>query len=107
MADIDVSDQEKSASEDADDDADESPEDASVPTFDGRDLYADLKAKLVKRGIPANEIAFVHSAKTDVQKQLLFEAVNDGRIRVLIGSTNKMGVGTNVQKRLVALHHIG
>ncbi|MHB1260325.1 MAG: 2'-5' RNA ligase family protein [Thermoplasmatota archaeon] len=107
MTEIDLTDQEKSAKDDSED-ADESVdgEGNAIPTFDGRDLYADLKAKLVKAGIPANEIAFVHSAKTDVQKQLLFEAVNDGRIRILIGSTGKMGVGTNVQKRLVALHHI-
>lgn len=70
------------------------------------DAYNDLKYKLVQRGIPAEEIAFIHEAKTDEQKQALFDKVNSGAIRVLIGSTEKCGAGTNVQKRLVALHHL-
>lgn len=70
------------------------------------DAYNDLKYKLVQRGIPANEIAFIHDASTDEQKQALFDKVNSGAIRVLIGSTEKCGAGTNVQKRLVALHHL-
>ncbi len=70
------------------------------------DAYNDLKYKLVKSGIPAEEIAFIHDANTDEQKQALFDKVNSGSIRILIGSTEKCGAGTNVQKRLVALHHL-
>lgn len=68
--------------------------------------YEALRDKLVERGIPKNKIAFIHSAKTDVEKAELFAAARDGRIAVLIGSTQKMGVGTNVQDRAVALHHL-
>ena len=69
-------------------------------------VYDDLKAKLIARGIPADEIKYIHDANTDIQKAKLFEDVNQGRVRVLLGSTAKMGAGTNVQKRLVALHHL-
>ena len=70
------------------------------------DAYNDLKHKLVQKSIPAKEIAFIHEANTDEQKQALFDKVNAGAVRVLIGSTEKCGAGTNVQKRLVALHHL-
>lgn len=70
------------------------------------DAYNDLKYKLVQRGIPDREIAYIHEANTDEQKQALFDRVNSGAVRVLIGSTEKCGAGTNVQKRLVALHHL-
>ena len=70
------------------------------------DAYNDLKWKLVQKGIPAQEIAFIHEANTDEQKQALFDRVNAGAVRVLVGSTEKCGAGTNVQKRLVALHHL-
>ena len=70
------------------------------------DAYNDLKHKLVQKSIPAQEIAFIHEANTDEQKQALFDKVNAGAVRVLIGSTEKCGAGTNVQKRLVALHHL-
>ena len=70
------------------------------------DAYNDLKHKLVERGIPENEISFIHDANTDKAKQDLFDKVTAGTIRVLIGSTEKCGAGTNVQKRLVALHHL-
>lgn len=70
------------------------------------DAYNDLKHKLVERGIPEAEIAFIHDANTDRAKQDLFDKVTAGTIRVLIGSTEKCGAGTNVQKRLVALHHL-
>ena len=70
------------------------------------DAYNDLKYKLVQKGIPSDEIAFIHDADTEEQKQKLFDNVNSGRVRVLIGSTEKCGAGTNVQKRLVALHHL-
>ena len=65
------------------------------------DAYNDLKYKLVQKGIPSDEIAFIHDADTEEQKQKLFDNVNSGRVRVLIGSTEKCGAGTNVQKRLV------
>ncbi len=70
------------------------------------DAYNDLKYKLVQMGIPKDEIAFIHDATTEEQKQDLFDNVNSGAVRVLIGSTEKCGAGTNVQKRLVALHHL-
>ena len=70
------------------------------------DAYNDLKYKLVQRGIPDREIVYIHEANTDEQKQALFDRVNSGAVRVLIGSTEKCGAGTNVQKRLVALHHL-
>ena len=69
-------------------------------------LYDDLKARLVKLGVPAKEIAFIHDADTDAKKSKLFDDMNAGRVRVLIGSTGKMGVGMNAQKRVVAIHHL-
>ena len=70
------------------------------------DAYNDLKHKLIERGISENEIAFIHDANTDRAKQDLFDKINAGAVRVLIGSTEKCGAGTNVQKRLVAIHHL-
>ena len=70
------------------------------------DAYNDLKHKLIERGIPETEIAFIHDANTDKAKQDLFDKVTAGTIRVLIGSTEKCGAGTNVQERLVAIHHL-
>jgi N12 class adenine-specific DNA methylase len=72
----------------------------------GFSVYDDLKAALIERGIPEAEIAFIHDFNTDEQKAALFRKVNSGQIRVLLGSTAKMGAGTNVQERLVALHHL-
>lgn len=69
-------------------------------------MYAELKKQLVRRGIPAEEIAFIHDAETMTQKQALFDKVKNGKIRVLIGNTAKMGEGTNVQDMLVAIHHL-
>jgi N12 class adenine-specific DNA methylase/predicted RNA methylase len=69
-------------------------------------VYDDLRAKLIDRGIPAEEIAFIHDANTDAQKEELFGKVRSGRVRLLFGSTAKMGAGTNVQTRLVGLHHL-
>jgi len=69
-------------------------------------VYDDLCERLIDAGIPEKEIAFVHDAQTDVQKATLFKAVREGRVRVLLGSTAKMGIGTNVQTLLVALHHL-
>ena len=71
-----------------------------------QDVYTDLKRKLMEKGIPEYEIAFIHDAKTEVQKSALFSKVRAGQVRVLIGSTFKMGAGTNVQRKLVALHHL-
>ncbi|PUD36326.1 helicase [Helicobacter pylori] len=70
------------------------------------DVYSDVLRHLVQMGIPQNEIAFIHDAKTEEQKQDLFKRVNRGEIRVLLGSPAKMGVGTNVQARLVAMHEL-
>ncbi|MBT7325426.1 MAG: helicase, partial [Anaerolineae bacterium] len=69
-------------------------------------LYMDIKEKLVRRGIPPNEIAFIHDAKTPEARERLFAAVRSGQVRVLIGSTAKMGTGMNVQERLLAMHHL-
>lgn len=71
----------------------------------GWNAYDQLKSNLIARGIPADEIRFVQEANNDAEKKALFDAVNDGTVRVLIGSTPRMGAGTNVQERLVALHH--
>ena len=81
--------------------------DLSTPSNDGSfNVYSDLKKKLVARGVPAAEVAFIHDYESDAAKAKLFKAVREGRVRVLLGSTGKMGVGTNVQTRLVALHHL-
>ena len=80
--------------------------DLSTPDPERFNVYDDVRSKLVKAGVPAHEIAFIHDAETDTAKKLLFDAVNAGRVRVLLGSTEKMGAGTNVQRRLVALHHL-
>lgn len=80
-------------------------------TDDGYDeesarLYDDMRDYLVKKGIPKREIAFIHEANSDAKRKQLFEDVNNGKVRVLIGSTGKMGVGMNAQKRVVAIHHL-
>lgn len=80
--------------------------DLSTPTNKGFNVYQDLKEKLIARGIPEEEIKFVHDAKTDVQKEDLFAKVRSGDVRVLMGSTGKMGTGTNVQDRLIAGHDL-
>ncbi len=69
-------------------------------------VYDDLKTKLVQRGIPAEQIAFIQDFDSDIQKHVLFKEVRSGKVRILMGSTQKMGSGTNVQERLVALHHL-
>lgn len=79
--------------------------DRSTPSK-GFNLYDDIKSKLIALGIPEEEIKFIHDAKNDKEKVKLFEDVNEGRVRILIGSTEKMGAGTNIQKKLCALHHI-
>ena len=72
----------------------------------GFNIYDDMKKKLIENGIPEKEIAFIHDYNSDKQKQKLFANVRSGKIRVVFGSTGKMGAGTNVQDRLIALHHI-
>ena len=69
-------------------------------------VYDDMKEKLISGGVRPADIAFIHDANTDLQKEQLFDKVRSGAVRVLIGSTSKMGAGMNVQQRLVALHHI-
>ena len=69
-------------------------------------VYDDIRSKLVARGIPPEEIAFIHEANTDIRKAKLFSDMNDGHVRIQLGSTSKMGAGMNVQKRLVAAHHL-
>ena len=80
--------------------------DLSTPKAGVFNVYDDMKAKLIERGIPETEIAFIHEANTDARKTELFGKVRSGAVRVLMGSTAKMGAGTNVQKRLIALHHL-
>ena len=80
--------------------------DLSTPKNDGSfNIYDDIKNKLIQKGIPENEIAYIHNAKTEMQKKELFNKVREGTVRVLMGSTAKMGAGTNVQQKLIALHH--
>lgn len=81
--------------------------DLSTPKSDGTfSVYNDLREKLIAMGIPEDEIAFIHSANTETKKKELFGKVCSGQIRVLLGSTQKMGAGTNVQQKLIALHHL-
>ena len=80
--------------------------DLSTPNPDRFNVYDEIRDRLIARGIPAKEIAYIHDADTDLQKKTLFDSVNTGRIRILFGSTEKMGAGTNVQRRLAALHHL-
>lgn len=81
--------------------------DLSTPHGDGSfNVYDDLRDKLIAKGIPKEEIAYIHSANSEAQKKELFGKVRNGQVRVLIGSTQKMGAGTNVQQKLIALHHL-
>jgi len=80
--------------------------DMSVPSNERYSIYRDIKEELIKKGVNANEIAFVQDANTDQKKANLFADVRAGRKRILMGSTEKMGIGTNVQDRLKALHHV-
>ena len=81
--------------------------DLSTPKNDGNfNVYEDIRKKLISAGVPENEIEFIHSADTEAKKAALFSKVRSGDVRVLLGSTAKMGAGTNVQQRLVAVHHL-
>ena len=81
--------------------------DQSTPKNDGRfNVYDDIKQRLIEKGVPQEEIAFIHDANTETRKAELFAKVRSGQVRFLLGSTQKMGAGTNVQDRLIALHHL-
>ena len=81
--------------------------DLSTPKGDGTfNVYDDIKNKLIGKGVPPEEIAFIHNANTETRKAELFAKVRSGQVRFLLGSTQKMGAGTNVQDRLIALHHL-
>lgn len=81
--------------------------DLSTPKYDGTfNVYEDVKKKLMEKGIPEKEIAFIHEAKTEAEKEELFAKMRKGNIRILLGSTSKMGAGTNVQNKLIAIHHL-
>lgn len=80
--------------------------DLSTPSKEKFNVYYDIKSKLISKGIPENEIAFIHDAKTEKQKDELFSKVRSGEVRVLFGSTQKMGAGTNVQDRIIASHDL-
>ena len=81
--------------------------DLSTPKDDGTfSVYDDIRAKLLELGVPENEIAFIHNAKSEVQKKDLFGKVRSGQVRILLGSTQRMGAGTNCQQKLIALHHL-
>ena len=80
--------------------------DLSTPHNDGRfNVYDDIRKKLISKGVPENEIAFIHDADSEAKKKELFSKVRTGKVRVLVGSTAKMGAGTNVQQKLIAIHH--
>lgn len=81
--------------------------DLSTPKADGSfNVYDDIREKLIAKGVPREEIVFIHEANTETQKAELFAKVRSGQVRILIGSTPKLGAGTNVQDRLIALHHL-
>ena len=81
--------------------------DLSTPKNDGTfSVYNDIGKKFIERGVPESEVRFIHEAETDVKKKELFQKVRKGEVRVLMGSTQKMGAGTNVQDRLIALHDV-
>ena len=81
--------------------------DVGTPNSDGRfSVYDSIKAELINKGIPENEICFIHDAKNEIQREEIFSDMRAGNKRIIIGSTPKMGTGTNIQDRLIALHHL-
>src|ERR1035437_6471896 len=80
--------------------------DLSTPNPYRFNVYDEVRTKLIESGVPQADIAFIHDADSDAEKKILFDSVNAGRVRILIGSTEKMGAGTKVQQRLAALHHL-
>src|SRR5512144_724117 len=91
---------------DSDENENAAPQDLEEEVIFFKNVYADIKAKLVKLGVHPSEIAFIHDAKGPTERSQLFAAVRKGRIRVLIGSTEKMGTGMNAQTRALAMHHL-
>ena len=81
-------------------------EDGSFGMAPFQNVFEDIRTKLIELGVPENEIAFIHNAKSEVQKKDLFGKVRNGQVRILLGSTQRMGAGTNCQQKLVALHHL-
>lgn len=94
------------ASQDDDEDGDVISMDEILAGSASFSVYEEIRTKLINKGVPADQVRFIHEANTDLQKSKLFDEMNRGEIRVLLGSTTKMGAGTNVQRRLVALHHV-
>lgn len=80
--------------------------DSGTPKKGKFNVYDEVKRVLIEKGIPEDQVAFIHDAKSDVQREKLFQKVRDGRVRVLLGSTSKVGTGTNVQDKLIAGHHL-
>ena len=80
--------------------------DMSIPNKDGFNIYDDIKEKLIKMGVPENEVEFIHSAKNNKEKDAIFDKVRKGEVRVLLGSTSKCGAGTNCQDKLIAIHDL-
>ena len=80
--------------------------DMSIPNKDGFNVYDDIKEKLIKMGVPKNEVEFIHSAKNNKEKDAIFDKVRKGEVRVLLGSTGKCGAGTNCQDKLIAIHDL-
>ena len=80
--------------------------DMSIPNKDGFNVYDDIKEKLIKMGVPENEVEFIHSAKNNKEKDAIFDKVRKGEVRVLLGSTSKCGAGTNCQNKLIAIHDL-
>ncbi|BBD26476.1 SNF2-related protein [Enterococcus faecalis] len=80
--------------------------DSGTPNPQRFNIYDELKLQLIEKGIPAEEIAFIHDAKNEKQREEIFDAMREGEIRVLLGSTSKLGTGTNVQRKLIACHHV-
>ena len=80
--------------------------DSGTPKPDAFNVYDETRSELIRMGVPAEEIAFIHDCKTDAQREALFEKVRAGEVRLLLGSTQKLGMGTNVQDRLYAIHHL-
>ena len=80
--------------------------DSGTPKPDQFNVYDEIREQLIAKGVPKDEVAFIHEAKTDAQRDALFEKVRKGSVRVIIGSTQKLGTGTNIQDKLVAAHHV-
>lgn len=80
--------------------------DSGTPKVDKFNAYDEVKRLLIEKGIPAAESAFIHDATTDKKREDLFDKVKKGEVRILLGSTSKVGTGTNVQNKLLAVHHL-